>query len=152
MSPRPLVAFMLAWLPLGAFIKPPPVGVAAGFLESQTMNKILFLLAFSLFDNVYADSYSCFPRAELGESKGGGNIYDRNDESNISYMSKFDFEKLTLTDTNGRVSKIAKLENNLYTSSSDGKTWYFVVSNDKTIVSETSIDNLAIYVKVLFCK
>ncbi len=116
------------------------------------MNKVLFLLTLFLFNNVYADSYSCFPRAELGEAKGGGNLYERNDESNIKYISKFDFKKLTLTSTDGTVSKITKLENNLYTTSSGDKTWYFVVSDDKTIVSETSIDNLAIYVKVLFCK
>ena len=116
------------------------------------MKKILFLLTLFLINNVYAKSYSCLPRAELGEAKGGGNLYDRNDESNIKYVSKFDYEKLTLTDTNGKVSKITKLENNLYKSSSGEKFWYFVVSDDKTIVSETSIDNLAIYIKVSFCK
>ena len=116
------------------------------------MNKFLLLLTLVMFNDVYADSYSCFPRAELGEAKGGGNLYDRNDDSNIKYMSKFNFEKLTLTSTVGEVSKITKLDNNLYTTSSGDKTWYFVVSDDKTIVSETSIDNLAIYVKVLFCK
>ena len=116
------------------------------------MNKILFLLMLFLFNNVNAKSYSCFPRAELGESKGGGNLYNRKDDSNIRYMSKFDFEKLTLTSTNNQVFKITKIDNNLYTTSSETKTWYFVVSDDKTIVSETSINNLAVYIKVLFCK
>jgi len=93
------------------------------------------------------------PRAELGESKRRWVTYIiEKDDSNIRYMSKFDFEKLTLTSTNNQVFKITKIDNNLYTTSSENTTWYFVVSDDKTIVSETSINNLAVYMKVLFCK
>lgn len=88
----------------------------------------------------------------MGEAIGDSHIYERDETLNIKNLSGFDFEKLTVTSAEGNVNKIVKIEDNIYKSEGGKFTYYFITNDKKTIMTELSVDNIAAYVKVLFCK
>ena len=100
-----------------------------------------------------AQTVSCIAKSEMREMKGGGNMYQRDEDLNIRNLSEIDFEKLTVTNSGGRQLKIVKVENNIYKSGNeDESAYYFITNNSKTIISELFVDAAAAHVRVLLCK
>jgi hypothetical protein len=113
---------------------------------------ILLIFTLSVTEKLLAKEISCIPRAEMGETTSGDHIYERDDDLNIKNLSRIDFDKLTITSAEGNLSNIVKIGENIYKSVNGKYLYYFITNNEKTMVTELTMDTLATYVKVLLCK
>jgi len=119
------------------------------------MNKICNLLivtSLTFCGLAFGKEVVCIARAEMGETTSGQHLYERDAELKISNLSRIDFDELTLTSTEGNRSQIVKIEENLYKTAGAGAPYYFVTNDEKSIVTELSVQSDATYVKVLLCK
>ena len=116
------------------------------------MPKIIFIFLLTVPGIILAKEVSCIPRAEMGETTSGSHIYERDDDLNIQNLSRIDFEKLTIVSAEGNTSKIVKVDENIYKSVSGKFIFYFITNDEKTMVTELTMDELATYAKILLCK
>ena len=112
----------------------------------------MIILALTISSFAYGKEVSCIPRAEMGETTTGEHLYERDDDLNISNLSRIDFDKLTITSAEGRKSKIEKVEKNVYKTTGSGSPYYFITNDTDSIVTEFSVQETATYIKVLLCK
>lgn len=101
---------------------------------------------------VHARELSCIPRAEMGETITGGNLYERDKDLKIKNLSRINLDELTIISAEGKLSKIVKVEHNVYKTDGPGVPYYFITNDSGTIVTELSVQELATYIKVLMCK
>lgn len=115
---------------------------------------LLILLTFILLtpEQILAKEISCIPRVELGETTEGDHIYERDEDLNIKNLSRIDFDKFTITSAEGNLSKIVRVKDNIYKSITGKFLYYYITNNEKTMVTELSMEPLATFVKVLLCK
>ena len=117
------------------------------------MHKIIFFISIFIFSqNIYAKEMSCFPKAEFGEGKNGDNLYERTDKLRPENMSKMDFENLVIINADtGAKTRMEKITNNQFYVKGSRFNWYYVANDSRTIVVETSVDEMQTYSKILFC-
>lgn len=113
---------------------------------------LMIIVAVTISATAYGNEVLCIPRAEMGETIDGGHLYERDDDLKISNLSRIDFEKLTITSAEGKQSKIAKVEKNIYKTAGSGTPYYFITNDTNSIVTEFSIKESATYIKILLCK
>lgn len=99
-----------------------------------------------------ARELSCIPRSEMGETVAGQHLYERDKDLQIKNLSRINLDTLTITSAEGKISKIIEVESNIYRSSDSGAPYYFVTNDSRTIVTELSVQEPAVYIKVLLCK
>ena len=123
-------------------------------IKETEMQKIILLISiFILSHNIFAKEMSCFPKAEFGEGKNGDNLYERTDKLRPESMSKIDFDNLVIINADtGAKTRINKANNNQFYLKGSPFNWYYVVNDSRTIVIETSVDEMQTYSKILFCK
>src|SRR5262249_37153569 len=100
----------------------------------------------------FGKEVACIPRAEMGETTSGQHLYERDAALKISNLSRIDFDELTITSAEGNPSQIVRVEENLYKTAGAGAPYYFVTNDEKSIVTELSVQSNATYIKVLLCK
>ena len=103
----------------------------------------------------YADQQKCHTKTEVGESIiGTSKIYETTEKLNPSKFSIFDFDNLIITNAdNGRRTKIKKISNDVYTSlSAKPFKWFYITNNNRTIVTEISLNESVVYTKFHFCE
>lgn len=110
------------------------------------------ILTLGFINPLHGKTISCLPRAEMGETIEGSNIYERDKDLKINNLSTFDFDKLTIISAKGTTSKMINVDENIYKSIGGKFTFYFITNNEKTMVSELSVGSSATYVKILLCK
>lgn len=99
-----------------------------------------------------AKELSCLPRSEIGETTYSGHFYERDDTLNPSNLSHMDFDQLTVTHVTGKITKIEKVEENVYKTVGSGTPYYYHKDNASSIVVELQVKDSAAYAKVLLCK
>jgi len=100
----------------------------------------------------YGKEVACIPRAEMGETTTGEHQYERDADLKISNLSRIDFDELTIISAEGNRSKIVRVEKNVYKTASSSAPYYFIANDTKSVVTELSVQENAIYIKVLLCK
>jgi hypothetical protein len=113
---------------------------------------LVFLLTLLLTGIAHAREISCIPRAEMGETATGDHIYERDKDLKIKNLSRINLAELTITSAEGKLSKIIKVEKNVYKTEGPGVPYYFITNDFVTIMTELSVQESATYVKVLMCK
>jgi hypothetical protein len=123
------------------------------------MNKSIFYIVMSLSlllaEHGYAKERRCYTKTEVGESKiGPSKVYETTEKLLPSSASIIDFENLQITNTdNGSKSGIKKISNNVYTSlSTTPFRWFYITNDNRTIVTETSLNESVVYTKIMFCE
>ena len=114
--------------------------------------RIVVIIFYFSSSFAFGKEVSCIPRAEMGETSTGQNLYERDDDLNIKNLSHIDFDKLAITSAEGQTRKIDKVGKNIYKTLGTGEPWYFITNSSNTIVTELQVKESATYVKVLLCK
>ncbi len=101
------------------------------------MNKICNLVIISsviLSGLAYGKEVACIPRSEMGETKTGEHLYERDADLKISNLSRIDFDQLTITSAEGNRSEIVRVEKNAYKTASPGAPYYFTTNHQDIAV------------------
>lgn len=120
------------------------------------MKKTIMVLALviALGGMAEATERKCRFKTEVGESLNGlANIYKTTKKLDSTVFSLIDFDKLTIVNAkDGSISKLKKISNNVYTVFTGNHEWFFITNDDETIVTETSITESIIYLRIIFCE
>lgn len=88
----------------------------------------------------------------MGEMATGDHLYERDKDLKIKNLTRINLDGQTITSAEGKLSKIVKVEKNVYKTADSGMPYYFITNDSGTIVTELSVQESATYVKVLMCK
>ena len=113
---------------------------------------LILLITFLLVGLSHAGELYCIPRAEMGETTTGQHLYERDNDLQIKNLSIINLDELTISSAEGNLTKIVKVEKNVYKTAGPGVPYYFITNDSGTIVTELSVKDEATYVKVLMCK
>jgi hypothetical protein len=113
---------------------------------------LVFLITLLVVGLSHAGELSCIPRAEMGETTTGQHLYERDEDLQIQNLSRINLDELIITSAEGKLSKIVKVEKNVYKLAGAGTPYYFITNDSGTILTELSVQESATYVKVLMCK
>jgi len=123
------------------------------------MNKSIFHIVISLSlllaEHAHAQEKKCYTKTEVGESIiGTSKVYETTGKLLPSTVSIIDFDNLQITNAdNGSKSGIKKISNNVYTSlSTTPFRWFYITNDNRTIVTETSLNESVVYTKIMFCE
>ena len=124
-------------------------------MRKKILTYIALFLSILFVEFAYADQQKCHTKTEVGESIiGTSKIYETTEKLNPSKFSIFDFDNLIITNAdNGRRTKIKKISNDVYTSlSAKPFKWFYITNNNRTIVTEISLNESVVYTKFHFCE
>ena len=116
---------------------------------------IVIFLSLLITEYAHTKEMRCYTKTEVGESKiGASKVYETTEKLQSSTFSIMDFDNLlTLNADNGAKSRMKKISNNVYESiSTTPYRWFYITNDDRTIVTETSLDKSVVYTKILFCE
>jgi hypothetical protein len=110
---------------------------------------IIYILLLTLPTVAFSQQVSCYTKTEVGESLLGlSKIYETTEELIRTTQSNFDFSTGVIIGSSGNRFELERIADNLYKIGN----YYYLTNDDKTIVTETTIDGSYIYTKVLFCE